>query len=109
MGPTPPQAGPMLSPDGKWVWDGTQWRPIAHHETLFPSWQSITVEPAGAVAEAVQAPVQMAAPAAVRTQPVDPGLAYPSMPQSAPAWRRKEPKATGANFYLYFIAGVVGI
>jgi len=99
----------MLSPDGKWVWDGTQWRPIAHHETLFPSWQGISVEPAGPVAEAVQAPVQLAAPAGVLTQPVDPGLAYPSMPQNAPAWRRKEPKATGANYYLYFIAGVVGI
>lgn len=95
----------MLSPDGKWVWDGTQWRPIAHHETLFPSWQSLTVEPAAPAAEAVR----VAAPVAVLTQPVDPGLAYPSMPQTAPAWRQREPKATGANFYLYFIAGIVGI
>jgi hypothetical protein len=31
------------------------------------------------------------------------------MPKSAPAWRRREPKASGANFYLYFIAGIVGI
>jgi hypothetical protein len=99
----------MLSPDGKWVWDGTQWRPIAHHETLFPSWQSITVEPAAPVAEAVQAPVRVAAPAPALIQPVDLSLAYPSMPESAPAWRRKEPKATGVNYYLYFIGGVVGI
>lgn len=94
----------MLSPDGQWVWDGTEWRPIAHRETLFPSWQSITVEPAAPVAEAVQAPVRvMAAPTPAMVQPVDPSLAYPST-----VWR-KEPKATGVNWYLYFFAGVVGI
>jgi hypothetical protein len=97
----------MLSPDGKWVWDGTQWQPIAHHETLFPSWQSIVVEPAAPVAAAFQAPARIATAPAI-AQPVDPSLAYPSMPQSAPIWRR-EAKATGVNWYLYFIAGVVGI
>jgi hypothetical protein len=95
----------MLSPDGKWVWDGTQWQPIAHHESLFPSWQSITVEPAAPVAQAVQAPVRMAAsPTPALVQP----YAFPSMPDSAPAWRR-EAKPTGVNWYLYFIAGVMGI
>jgi hypothetical protein len=95
----------MLSPDGKWVWDGTQWRPIAHHESLFPSWQSITVEPAAPVAAApVQAPARVvAAPTPALIQPIDPSLAYPST-----VWR-PEPKATGMNWYLYFFAGVVGI
>ena len=94
----------MLSPDGKWVWDGTEWRPIAHRETLFPSWQSITVEPAAPVAGAVQAPVRvMAAPTPALVQPVNPSLAYPST-----VWQ-EEPKATGMNWYLYFFAGVVGI
>jgi hypothetical protein len=93
----------MLSPDGKWVWDGTQWRPIAHHESLFPSWQSITVDPAAPVAAAVQAPARavMVAPTPALIQPVSP--AYPST-----TWR-PEPKPTGMNWYLYFFAGVVGI
>ena len=99
----------MLSPDGKWVWDGTRWQPIAHHESLFPSWQSITVEPAAPVAQAVQAPVRLAAPPTpALVQPYNPNLAYPSMPDSPPVWRR-EAKGTGVNWYLYFIAGVVGI
>jgi len=102
----------MLSPDGKWVWDGAQWQPIAHRETLFPSWQGITVEPAAPAPAAVQAPAPAASPAL--TQPVDPALAYPSfpsgptMPQSAPLWR-KDRKPTGANTYLYLFAGLVGI
>jgi hypothetical protein len=92
----------MLSPDGKWVWDGTQWRPIAHHESLFPSWQSITVEPAAPVAAAVQAPARVAvAPTPALIQPISP--AYPDT-----TWR-PEPKATGVNWVLYFVAGVVGI
>jgi hypothetical protein len=92
----------MLSPDGKWVWDGTEWRPIAHHESLFPSWQSITVEPAAPVAAAVQAPPRVVvAPTPALVQPVSPS--YPST-----AWR-PEPKATGVNWFLYFIAGVLGI
>ena len=93
----------MLSPDGKWVWDGTQWQPIAHHESLFPSWQSITVEPSAPAAAAVQAPPRtvMAAPTPALIQPVSPS--YPSA-----TWR-PEPKPTGVNWYLYFIAGVVGI
>jgi len=99
----------MLSPDGKWVWDGTQWQPIAHHESLFPSWQSITVEPAAPVAQVVQALVRVAAsPTPALVQPYNPTLAYPSMPDSAPVWRRG-PKETGVSWYLYFIAGVVGI
>ena len=93
----------MLSPDGKWVWDGTQWQPIAHHESLFPSWQSITVEPSAPAAAAVQAPPRtvMAAPTPALIQPVSPS--YPSA-----TWR-PEPKPTGVNWSLYFIAGVVGI
>ena len=99
----------MLSPDGKWVWDGAQWQPIAHRETLFPSWQSITVDPA-----AVQSPVQTAAPTPALRQPVDPGLAYPSfpsgqsMPPSAPLWRRGPRPTPGKYVYLYLVGGVVG-
>ena len=106
-GPTPPQSGPLLSPDGKWVWDGTQWQPIAHRETLFPSWQAITVEPAAPVA--VQAPPRVAtAPTPALFQPIDPAL-FPSAQEAAPPPWRREAKGTGVNWYLYFIAGVMGI
>ncbi len=95
----------MLSPDGKWVWDGARWQPIAHRDTLFPSWQAITVEPVATVPAAVQAPPRMAPPTPAFGPPVDPSLAYP---QSAPLWRR-DPRPTGMNSYLYFFGGLVGI
>lgn len=97
----------MLSPDGKWVWDGTQWQPIAHHETLFPSWQGITVEPAAPVA--VQAPPRVAAaPTPALFQELNPALFPSTQASAAPPWRR-EAKGTGVSWYLYFLAGVVGI
>src|SRR5690348_7496229 len=98
----------MLSPDGKWVWDGTQWQPIAHHESVFPSWQSVAaVEPA-----AVQAPIPVPTPAAMPTpalvQPMNP-MMYPQVgAPAAPLWKPK-PKATGISYPLYFAAGIVGI
>jgi hypothetical protein len=99
----------MLSPDGKWVWDGTQWQPIAQHESVFPSWQSaVAVEPATPVAP-VPAPVPMPMPTPALVQPVNPALYYPQSAPAAPLWKQKEPKQTGMNYALYFAAGIVGI
>jgi hypothetical protein len=36
---TPPVATPQLSPDGQWVWDGAQWRPVAVREAAFPAFK----------------------------------------------------------------------
>lgn len=116
----------MLSPDGKWVWDGQQWQPIAHHESVFPSWQSIAAEPAAPVAQVAAAPVAAApmapaapfAPAAIPgpapaiVQPaVNPAMYFPQAPQQAtPLWKRgREAKPTGMNNMLYIAAGVVVI
>jgi hypothetical protein len=30
-----------MSPDGKWIWDGAQWRPIPVHEAAFPNWKNV--------------------------------------------------------------------
>ena len=102
----------MLSPDGKWVWDGQQWQPIAQHESVFPSWQSIAVEPAAAAPVAPVAPAAMPGPAPAIVQPaVNPAMYFPQAPQqNAPLWKRgQEPKQTGMNNMLYIAAGVVVI
>jgi hypothetical protein len=114
----------MLSPDGKWVWDGQQWQPIAQHESVFPSWQSIAVEPAAPAAPAapvgpaaspfpVQAPVPtpypVRAPAVV--QPINPALLYPQQAAAdVPLWERGRQARPGMTpNYLYFVAGLVVI
>ena len=35
----PPVAAPQLSPDGRWVWDGAQWRPVAVREAAFAAFK----------------------------------------------------------------------
>jgi hypothetical protein len=34
-GSSPPAQPPMMSPDGKWVWNGQKWIPVAVHESVF--------------------------------------------------------------------------
>jgi hypothetical protein len=46
----------MMSPDGKWVWNGQQWLPVAVHESVFPAYTDATAAVEGAP------PVPMAAP-----------------------------------------------
>ena len=92
-----------MSPDRKWVWDGTAWQPVAAHEAVFPNWNGITVEPAPAAAEVAQ-PVVEAAPAPPPV-PITSYAVPDSAPvSSAPLWQRPE---TGLNKYLYIGAGVV--
>lgn len=98
IGESPPQQPPQMSPDGKWVWNGTEWQPVGTHRSVFPSWNSIHVE-------AVQAPPAQA----VREQP-QPALAYPvyavAAAPAAPLWERK---STGLNKYLYWAAGGIAL
>jgi hypothetical protein len=101
---SPPAQPPQLSPDGKWVWDGTQWQPVASveptHEAVFAAWNSIQVEPAGpagAAAQPVPVPVDESAPA------VD--YSYPAAEPTGALW--EQPKGTGISTYLYAGAAFV--
>ena len=93
---SPPQQPPQMSPDGQWVWNGTEWQPVGTHRSVFPSWNSIRVEPAQPAAETARA---------VMTQP-EPVMTYPvyavAEVAAPPLWQRQ---STGMNKYLYWAAG----
>jgi len=117
---SPPAQPPQLSPDGKWVWDGSQWQPVVTaeptHGAVFPSWNSIKVDPADPVAPV--GPVAPVAPVADAVLPT-PALYEPQYQVPAPAvdysfaaaepstplW--EQPAGSGAGKYLYFGAGLV--
>lgn len=116
----PPVQPPRLSPDGKWFWDGAQWRPVAVHEAIFPTWQSVG---AGLPAEqAVQAQTIPGPPPVARpaTRPAAPPrqrtpvyrmpvVAQPAPPveeMQAPLWQQPR-QANGLNKYMYGAAGVI--
>jgi hypothetical protein len=120
--PGPPIPPPQLSPDGKWVWDGTQWQPIADssepvHKGVFAAWNSIQVEPADPVADLAQrAPMQIRAPVPLAVQmspPMEAQAPQPEIdysytvndPTITPLWL--QPKSSGVTKYLYFGAGLV--
>ena len=68
---SPPAQPPQMSPDGNWVWDGSQWQPVTGveptHEGVFAAYaQKVeAADQAVGVAQpaAVAAPVQATAPA----------------------------------------------
>ncbi len=107
--PPPP---PQLSPDGKYVWDGSQWQPIAGvaepvHAAVFPAWNSIKVEPADPIAVAPQvAQVQYQAPMQVQEPAPDFDYSYTvNDPTITPLWRQQ--RSIGVGKYLYVGAGIV--
>jgi hypothetical protein len=100
----------MLSPDGKWVWDGSQWLPLADpstasHHAVFAAWNGVRVEAPVAV-EAAPVPLPQAPRPAVR-----PVLTYaapaPAPDEPLPLWRQQT--STGLNKYLYIVAGVIAV
>jgi hypothetical protein len=97
----PPQRPPQISPDGKWVWDGTEWQPVAGRQAVFPAFNSAAmVDPS--LPTAVQPPVVRAA---AQAPVVNYAVNY-STPQTsaAPLW---QVKPGHMNKYLYVAAGVV--
>ena len=112
----PPAQPPQVSPDGKWFWDGAQWRPIAVHQAIFPTWQSVGAGlPAEAAAQARSIPSpppqQQSQPQSrfVAPQaPVYPVAAPAPQVQAPPLWRQPR-RSTGLNKYLYAGGGVVGL
>jgi hypothetical protein len=111
---SPPAQPPQMSPDGNWVWDGTQWQPVTGvepaHEGVFSVYAQKVEAAEQAVAAAppvaVVAPVQVAAPAADYPYPapaVDYGYAAPE--QVVPLWQQQ--KSSGKSAYLYGGGAVV--
>lgn len=98
---SPPQQPPQVSPDGKWVWNGTEWQPVGTHQSVFPSWNSIRVETVPTAVAPVATPVQQSA--ATLVYPVAYGAAGVAAP---PLW---QPKSSGLNRYLYWAAGLVAL
>lgn len=96
----PPTGTPQLSPDHKWIWDGTQWHPIAVHEAAFPEWKAVGSDLPAGPPQAVPAPVERRAAPAAYT-PVTPAPA-----QVTPLWEPGR-RSTGINKYLYVAGGAV--
>jgi hypothetical protein len=99
----------MLSPDGKWVWDGTQWLPLADpstasHHSVFAAWDAVRIE-----APVAPEPVRPApAPLQVRAAaPVVPYAAPAVEAEVTPLWQQQP--ETGLNKYLYIVAGVIAV
>lgn len=106
----PPQGAPMLSPDGKWVWDGSRWLPLADpstaaHHAVFPAWNGVRVEAPVAV-EAAPAPLPRA-PRPAPQQAVRYAAPAPAPEEPVPLWRQQT--STGLNKYLYIAAGVIAV
>lgn len=109
----PPVRPPQVSPDGKWYWDGSQWRPFAVHEAIFPTWQSVGAglpPEAAASAQRIPSPPPPSRPArAQAARPVYRAAAPTPAPQmEAPLWR--EPAtSTGITKFLYLGAGFIAL
>lgn len=98
-----------MSPDGKWVWDGSQWQPAVGfepaHEAVFAAWKSIQVDPALPAEEVAQLPgeMQMESPSPA----VDYSYAAPEYSSSepiVPLW--EQTRGDGVRKYLYPVAAL---
>lgn len=105
----PPPQPPQMSPDHKWIWDGSQWRPVAQHEALFPTWRSVG---AGLTPEAAAAPaaprIPTPLPAARFVAPTAPVYVAPAPePAEVPLWQRDSLPSGGHPTILYFVVGAM--
>ena len=111
----PPARPPQVSPDGKWYWDGSQWRPFAVHEAIFPKWQSVGAGLPPEAAAPVQRipsppptsrPARAPAPRPVYRAPAPAAAAAPQV--EAPLW--KEPATSnGITKFMYIGAGLIAL
>jgi hypothetical protein len=103
-----------MSPDGNWVWDGSQWQPVTgvepNREGVFAAYAHKVEVADQTVAVArpaeVVAPVQAAVPAVDYSYPapaVDYG--YPAAEPGVPLWQ--QPKSSKKTVYLYAGGAVV--
>lgn len=106
----PPAQPPQLSPDGNWVWDGTQWQPVTGsaaapaHAGVFKAYDSIVVEPTAPTVEATPPAVQYEEQYPVPAPAID--YSYNNtQPDLTPLWQQT--KGGGYGRYLYFGAALV--
>jgi hypothetical protein len=93
VGSSPPQTPPQLSPDGRWVWDGHQWQPVA----------VVVGDVAGVVPVATAAPAPAPAVAVAYAPPVY--VAPPPEETVVPLWQ--EAPRQGISIYLFAAAALV--
>ncbi len=96
-----------MSPDGKWIWDGAQWRPIAVHEAAFPNWKSVG---AGFVPETDTRAQRVAVgPPQSRREAIAPPsyrMAGPAPNVAAPRWRQASARVDLRRYGRMAIAAV---
>jgi hypothetical protein len=96
-----------MSPDKKWFWDGSAWRPIPVREAAFPNWKGLG---AGFTPEmAAQAAPPPVLPQSARRQAASvPGyrMAGPAPDVIAPNWNVKPPIQARVRRYGVMAAGV---
>ena len=105
----PPAQPPQLSPDGNWVWDGSQWQPVAGvgaapaHAGVFKAYDAVAVEPVAPTTEAAPPAVQYEQqyPLPVPAQDYSYGGSQPDL---TPLWQQT--KGGGYGRYLYFVAAI---
>ncbi|HVS49029.1 MAG TPA: hypothetical protein VHJ99_09015 [Candidatus Dormibacteraeota bacterium] len=91
----------QLSPDHKWIWDGTRWLPIS----------PVPPAPGAQAAVATYSPPRAAAPEVAMPHPHVPEATGPTFdvpvvpPAVTPLW--EQPTRSGATMYLYVVAGAV--
>ena len=110
IGSSPPSTPPQLSPDGKWVWDGTQWQPVpvvigdlAGVVPVVPA----AAAPAHAPAVVQYAPSQAQAPVIYPSaQAQSPALPY-AVPEPAvvPLWEQQRAPSPLGGKSVYLFAG----
>jgi hypothetical protein len=99
-----------MSPDGNWVWDGSQWQPVtgveATHTGVFAAYARKVEAADQSAGEAQPVAAAVAGPAVDYSYPapaVDYG--YPAVESDVPLWQ--PPKNTSKSIVLYACAAVV--
>ena len=103
-----------MSPDGKWVWNGQSWVPVAQHESVFPAYSEATAAVAAdaPVSPMVNTPASPFGPPPVASPPVvvGPPIVQPisyGAQGAVPPWQTKGGgRRTNA---MYIGAGLVAV
>jgi hypothetical protein len=97
----PPPLPPQLSPDGKWIWDGSKWQPLP--ETTWQPAPEAVIPQAVAVAAPVRPRVQLR-PVEIQPQPATFNYPVADTPVT-PLW--VEAPRSGLTLYMYAGAAAV--